>query len=51
MNWQPIIDLLTGRVMLFMLVVTWAAMLFGVDRVAGWIEAIGAEGVMRLAGQ
>lgn len=50
MNFQPLLDLLTGRLMQCLLVATWAVWLFGADRVAGWIEAVGAEGLARLVG-
>ena len=51
MNFQPIIDVLTGRLAQALLVMTWLVALFGTERVAAWVEAIGAEGVQRLLGQ
>jgi hypothetical protein len=49
-NLQPIIDVLAGRLVQALLVLTWLVGLFGTERVAAWIEAIGAEGVGRLFG-
>lgn len=52
LDWNPLIaagaDLLRSYTFLAMLVVTWACLLFGRDRIATWIEAIGADGVREL---
>lgn len=50
MNWQPVIAVLTGRLAQFLLALTWLVALFGADRVGGWLEAIGQEGVARWLG-
>ena len=47
---QAIAGVVGGRVFLGLFALTWTVLLFGADRIAGWIEAIGAGGVMRFFG-
>ena len=48
-DWNPLIaagaELLRSYTFLAILVITWACLLFGRDRIAAWIEAVGADGV------
>lgn len=39
-------ELLRSRTMLFLVALTWLVALFGRDRVADWLEALGSEGIL-----
>lgn len=51
-NWQPLIDVAArwgeSKTFTWMALIVFAVALFGSDRVAGWLEAIGAEALLRI---
>lgn len=51
-NWQPVVDTLAAwlnsKTFTFALIVLFLVICFGSNRVAGWLESIGAEALIRI---